>query len=380
MDLINKELPEIFESFDEKRRENFVTAWEYKNSGRPLVGIFCTFLPVELPLAAGAAVVSLCAFSDETIPAAEEDLPRNLCPLIKASYGFAKTDKCPYFYFSDLVVGENTCDGKKKMYEYLADFKPVYVMDLPNRQSDDGLALWKNEILRFKDELERRFGVEITDEKVRAAAAVRNRERQALIQFYGTMKLDPPPMSGLDCYKVLNSSSFSFDREAYAAEVEALTARIMEQGSLSRKKPRILITGSPMGGVYNKILGILDENAYVVAFENCNGAKQFYGLVDENAEDIYGELASFYLNIGCACMSPNPNRMALLRRMIKEYKVDGVLEVVLQSCNTYAVESRGIRRLVNEEFGLPYLFVETDYSTSDNGQLSTRLNAFIEML
>jgi benzoyl-CoA reductase/2-hydroxyglutaryl-CoA dehydratase subunit BcrC/BadD/HgdB len=52
--------------------------------------------------------------SDETIEEAEKDLPRNLCPLIKSSYGFGKTDKCPYFYFSDLVVGETTCDGKKR--------------------------------------------------------------------------------------------------------------------------------------------------------------------------------------------------------------------------------------------------------------------------
>ena len=65
-------------------------------------------------MAAGAVVVSLCSTSDETIEEAEKDLPRNLCPLIKSSYGFGKTDKCPYFYFSDLVVGETTCDGKKK--------------------------------------------------------------------------------------------------------------------------------------------------------------------------------------------------------------------------------------------------------------------------
>ena len=84
-------------------------------------------------MAAGAVVVSLCSTSDETIEEAEKDLPRNLCPLIKSSYGFGKTDKCPYFYFSDLVVGETTCDGKKKMYEYMAEFKPCLCdAQLPN--------------------------------------------------------------------------------------------------------------------------------------------------------------------------------------------------------------------------------------------------------
>ena len=91
--------------------------------------------------AAGAASVSLCSTSGETIPSAEKDLPANLCPLIKSSYGFAKDDKCPFFYFSDIVVGENTCDGKKKMYELMSEFKDVFIMDLPNSQSEKGLAL-----------------------------------------------------------------------------------------------------------------------------------------------------------------------------------------------------------------------------------------------
>ena len=131
--------------------------------------MFCTYLPQEFAEAIGAVTVSLCSVSEETIPDAEEVLPRNLCPLIKASYGFAKTDKCPFFYFSDLVVGETTCDGKKKMYEYLREIKPVHVMELPNSQSENGLALWKQELYKLKEVLEERFGVEITEEKLREA-------------------------------------------------------------------------------------------------------------------------------------------------------------------------------------------------------------------
>ncbi|MDU7305867.1 MAG: 2-hydroxyacyl-CoA dehydratase, partial [Escherichia coli] len=122
---------------------------------------YCTFMPQEIPMAAGAVVVSLCSTSDETIEEAEKDLPRNLCPLIKSSYGFGKTDKCPYFYFSDLVVGETTCDGKKKMYEYMAEFKPVHVMQLPNSVKDDASrALWKAEMLRLQKTVEERFGLD----------------------------------------------------------------------------------------------------------------------------------------------------------------------------------------------------------------------------
>ena len=110
-------------------------------------------------MAMGAVTVGLCSMTDETIPIAERDLPRNLCPLIKASYGFAVSDKCPFFYFSDVVVGETTCDGKKKMYEYMSEFKEMFIMELPNTQKEESLKLWKKEIIRFKEYLEEKFEV-----------------------------------------------------------------------------------------------------------------------------------------------------------------------------------------------------------------------------
>ena len=93
------DLPAIFDQFSEARQKGFLTVMDLKERGIPLVGTYCTFMPQEIPMAAGAVVVSLCSTSDETIEEAEKDLPRNLCPLIKSSYGFGKTDKCPYFYF-----------------------------------------------------------------------------------------------------------------------------------------------------------------------------------------------------------------------------------------------------------------------------------------
>ena len=67
-----------------------------KESGRKVARYFCTYTPLEVLDAAGLLSVSLCGMSNETSPAAETVLPKNLCPLIKSSYGFAITDKCPY--------------------------------------------------------------------------------------------------------------------------------------------------------------------------------------------------------------------------------------------------------------------------------------------
>lgn len=383
MELI-KDLPEIFDEFAAQRQKSFLEIKKLKEKGVPVVGAFCAYFPQEIPAAMGVAVVGLCSTSDETIPDAEKDLPRNLCPLIKSSYGFAKTDKCPFFYFSDLVVGETTCDGKKKMYEYLADYKPVHVMELPNRQSPDGCQMYKNEIIRFKEALEARFEVVITEDQIRAAIKERNRERKALKRLYKLMKREPAPMLGDDLYKVLYGATFKFDKKQSAREIHAICDKIereYEEGKHLEKRPRILVTGSPISGGASKVIKAIEDNGgVVVVFENCGGAKSVEELIDEQNPDVYEALAERYLNIGCSCMSPNPNRYKLMEQLIEEFRADAVVDVVLQACHTYNVETLGIKRLVTEKYHLPYMSLETDYSASDVGQLNTRMAAFIEML
>ena len=378
---LKKNLPEIFEEFAEGRQNAFLNVKKIKDQDKPVIGIFCTYFPQELAVAMNAAVVSLCATSDETIPAAEQDLPKNLCPLIKSSYGFGKTDKCPFFYFSDLVVGETTCDGKKKMYEYLGQFKPVHVMELPNRVSEDGIQLYRNEIIRMKEKLEEVFGVTITEDDIRRGIKVKNAERTAVKNFYSIMKQDPAPISGTDLLNTMVGTTFNFERETIPAQMEALVEKIKAEGKVTEKKPRILITGCPMGGATMKVVKAIEENgATVVCYENCSGAKAIEENVDESIPDVYEALARKYMNIGCSCMSPNDNRIKLLDRMIDEYSVDGVIDVELQACHTYAVETLRIKRFVNEEKHIPYMSLETDYSQADVGQLTTRIAAFIEML
>ncbi len=378
------DLPALFDQFSEARQKGFLSVMELKEQNVPLVGTYCTFMPQEIDMAAGAVVVSLCSTSDETIEEAEKDLPRNLCPLIKSSYGFGKTDKCPYFYFSDLVVGETTCDGKKKMYEYMAEFKAVHVMQLPNSASDaTSRALWKAEIKRLQQVIETRFATPISEAALREAIVLKNRERRALANFYRLGQLNPPALSGSDILKVVYGATFRFDKTALIDELNAMAENIRRQwqeGKRLAARPRILITGCPIGGAAEKVVRAIEENGgWVVGYENCTGAKATERCVAEDG-DVYDALTDKYLAIGCSCISPNDQRLQLLSQMVEEYQADGVVDVILQACHTYAVESLAIKRHVRQRHDIPYIAIETDYSTADLGQLSTRVAAFIEML
>lgn len=380
------DLPEMFNSYSEARKNGFLTVKKLKDEGKNVVGTFCTFAPSEVIYAAGLIPVSLCAKSDETIQDAERQLPRNLCPLIKSSYGFAITEKCPYFYFSDMIIGETTCDGKKKMFEYLGKLKDVHVMQLPQVSTGEAShIMWKNEILRLKDALEAKFHIKIIDEDIKSAIKLKNEERKMLLRICSLGKLDPPPISGLEMLQVLSGASFKWDKVHEFKEINGIIEKALEihksgKSKVKKDSKRILITGCPLGESTFKVVKAVEENGgVVVCYENCTGMKELVELVDESKEP-YEALAEKYLKIGCSCMSPNINRFKLLSNLIDDYRVDGVIDVILQACHTYSVETFAIRQFANNEKNVPYMSIETDYSNMDIEQLKTRIAAFIEML
>lgn len=383
---MNSNLPKEFENFSEARREGFLKVKKYKESGRKIVGTYCTFTPKEVIYAAGAIPVGLCGTNDEPILAAEKHLPKNLCPLIKSSYGFGISDTCPYFYFSDILVAETTCDGKKKMYELMREFKPMHILNLPNiGNSEEAKELWLTEIIRLKERLEKEFHVEVTEDDLRNAIKKCNEERRVLASFYEMMKLNPAPMSGTELIKVLYGTTFTFEKDKQNEDLLKMRDEILksyENGArpVDKHKPRILITGCPLGGVTEKLIkAIEDAGASIVCFENCTGIKDKRELVNEDIDPV-AAIADKYLNIPCACLMDNTGRFESLDELIDEYKVDGVIDIILQSCHPFSVESHKVKEFVTKTKKVPYLTIESDYTNPDSEQNKTRVAAFLEML
>lgn len=382
---MTRPLPNIYDSFSEVRKNDFLKAKAIKDQDGIIAGVFCAFTPEEILDAAGIYSVNLCGTSEETIGAAESTLPKNLCPLIKSSYGFALTDKCPYTYFADIIIGETTCDGKKKMYELLSEIKDTYIMQLP-QGIDRAYAkkMWESELWRLIRRLEQSFGMSITEKQLREASRVKNDVRQAKLDLMDLQKLNPPPIYGKELYNFLEGLRFNFCSDD-TPTIRNIINQIMcgyQKGErpVSIDAKRVLVTGCPIGGVFKKTIGAIEDNGgVVVCFENCGGIKSAIEKVDTEAENIVAAIASRYLNIGCSVMTPNYRRMELLAKLIVEFQVEGIVDIVLQTCHPYSVEGYSIKKMA-KDLGICYISIETDYSESDIGQLTTRLAAFIEMI
>ena len=380
------ELPKSFDDFVDARKAGFLKVKEFVENGGHVVGMFCSYTPLELFDAAGLACVGLCGTSNEPIADAEKVLPKNLCPLIKSSYGFAYTEKCPYTYFCDFIVGETTCDGKKKMFELLNDIKETYVLHLPQSQKRAyAKEIWYQEVKLLKEYMEEKYGIEITDEKLREAARKRNALREKQMELYAMQGAVPPAMKATEVMSTLAQGVFNFGVDAqyasYSAKVEEAKARY-EAGErpVSEKAKRILLRGCPSTGVIQKVGQTIENNGgVIVCLDDCGGERTQKMLVDENADDILRAISDRYLEIHCSVMTTNEGRIENTKAMCEKYKVDGVVEMVLQACHTFNVEANQMQKMCDEE-GIPYMKLETDYSTTDSGQIETRLAAFIEML
>jgi benzoyl-CoA reductase/2-hydroxyglutaryl-CoA dehydratase subunit BcrC/BadD/HgdB len=373
-------------------------AEEAKSKGRPIVGITCEFAPRELIMAAGGVPVCLCGGNAETIPPAEEYLPTNLCPLIKSTFGYHVTGRNPFLKWADLVVAETTCDGKKKMFELMAETKPVYVMELPQKQDDaDALQHWIVEMHKLKAELERRFAVQITPEKIRQAITEMNRERVLRRKLAELMKSDVPPLTGrqlLDFRSIISGIPAAL--EQYEAAVATLGNQSRDVAPSAAKNPardkpiprdsqdddgrvRVLLTGVPVVHGAERVVDIIESSGgLIVCMENCTGLKPILEDVDADSPDPIRALAEKYFRIPCALMTYNRRRIESLRTLAAEYRAECMIDLVWQACTTYDVESYHVRKLAEEELGIPYLRIETDYSPSDSARIAVRVEALCE--
>ena len=382
-------LPEHFEDFAEARREGFLKVKELKDKGENICGAFCQYTPSEIIYAAGLYQVALCGRSPDPIKTAETRLPANLCPLIKASYGHALEESCPYAYFSDVVVGETTCDGKKKMYELLGELKPMQVIHLPNVPDyERSLEMWTEEIRAFAKGLEEKFNVTITDDMLNESIEWCNKERIQAARIYELGKYDPPAITGTKMNDIMEGEQYMFDREAKYNKINEILDQCEKNWhdgiypyEPDPNRPRLIVSGGGYGGVSAKTINVMEElGGAIVCYEGCCGISSRRRLVDEDrSRDPYVRIAEKYIEVPCAVVSPNYRRMDQVRETIKEWHADGYVSITLHSCNPFAIETENIRR-VCEEMDIPLLHIETDFYPGDAGQIRTRIEAFLEMI
>ena len=348
-------------------------------NGKKVAISFCSHVPQEILEAAGFIPLRVPYVRDVS-DSASKILIRNLCPVVKNCCDICEDEA---LRDADLIIAETSCDGKKKMYELISRQDRVYYYQVAQGADRDYVnPLIYSECKHLTRSLAKRLGTPVTDDAIRAAGALYNAERESIIDLMEIQRQTPPAAWGKDIFRALEANRALSDVKERTDANQKTRAQLLSKDSpVPKFAKRILVTGCPLSGVHDKILEAIEENGgVVVCFENCEVMKSAVRHFDTEKDDVYAALADCYQNTACAIMSPNNLRFELLAKLVQEYKVDGILDITLQTCHPYTVERDKMVRFCEDTLGIPYMAVETDAGESDKGQLTTRITAFIEML
>jgi benzoyl-CoA reductase/2-hydroxyglutaryl-CoA dehydratase subunit BcrC/BadD/HgdB len=356
-----------------------------------LVGTTCIHAPEELVYALGATPVRLCNGSYHYDQIGGDFMPAKSCSLVKATLGMLYTDNpVPRAGEPDLIINPTTCDQKKKASAMMESMGyQVYDLELPPaKESEESRLYWQRSVRGFARRLSKLTGKRLTRGRLKAAMAKTARAQMAFRTLHNLRKSSPALFLGKDAFLVTNAFFFD-DIDRWSEAVEDLNEELRQRQregfqTAQRKAPRILFTGSPPIFPNLKLPLLIEEGgAVVVADETCSANRMLYDMsaVDEwRLYDMVDALADRYLKpCTCPIFTRNHDRQRRLLDLAQDFAVDGVVYQAFAGCHVYEMEQRSILDALNER-GIPMLYVETDYSADDQGQLSTRIEAFIESI
>jgi benzoyl-CoA reductase/2-hydroxyglutaryl-CoA dehydratase subunit BcrC/BadD/HgdB len=385
-----QENPLSMQYFYDLFRRVYCLGEELSHTGK-LVGTTCIQAPEELIYAFGATPVRLCNGSYHYDQRGADFMPAKSCSMVKATLGMLDSETViPKVGKPDLVVNPSTCDQKKKSSVMIESMGySVHDLEFPNvKESEASREYWRRSVREFVVRLRQLTGKQLTRSKLKTAMAMTGRAQAAFRTLHNFRRQAPSLILGKDAFLVTNAYFFD-DIERWTEAVEKLNAELAERQAtgfraVQSKAPRIVFTGSPPIFPNLKLpLQIEEAGGVIVADETCSANRMLYDMtaVDEwMLGDMVDSLADKYLKpCTCPIFTRNDDRKRRLLDLVQQFNADGVIYQAFSGCQVYEMEYRSVADEFNKA-GIPMLYIETDYSPDDQGQLSTRIEAFLESL
>lgn len=352
---------------------------EWKDNGGKIVGYFCTHVPDELITAAGLLPVRMRATGSTGTELSDAFYSSINCSFPRHCFNMALNHE---FDILDGLLVPNSCDHIRRIYDNWLrqlDIGFLEMFNLPKKVLDPQVQWYNKEVHLLKEKLEKHFGVEITEEKLRDAIRLHNETRRLLRQIYELRKMDNPPITGAQVLATIVAGT-AIPRDKYNGMLKELLEDLKGAEGIKEYRARIMVVGGILDDPeYMDI--IEDQGGLVVTDSLCFGTRLFWEDINESG-DPYEAIARYQVQERPTCprsYGDQPKRAKFLRDMVKDFNVNGVIGERLLFCDSWVVE-----HYMNDqdlkEAGVPFLKLDREYILSGKGQLRTRVQAFLEML
>ncbi len=354
---------------------------EWKADGKKVVGFFCSYVPEEIIFAADMLPYRVRAVGCESTTMADVYMSQVNCSFSRACLEFAFDGR---YHFLDGLVFVWNCDNLRRVYDILREtrpdqFKLLHFIDVPHKDTEAAINQFADWLIDFKQEIEKVFRVEITDDNLRESINIYNETRDLLKRFYDLRTMKNPPVSGAESLKVILAGTV-IPKPEYNELLKKLLTELEDRAGITDYRARLVIAGG--GGCDDpEYFQIMEDLGGLIVSDNiCFGRRTFMEPVSTEG-DLIHNLARAYLN------RPSCPRMCLklaersreIKDLVERSGADGVVFQRIRYCDLWGGDQLDIKKKMREA-GIPLLTLEREYRLSATGQLRTRVQAFLEQL
>ncbi|MHA1147861.1 MAG: 2-hydroxyacyl-CoA dehydratase subunit D [Promethearchaeota archaeon] len=277
------------------------------------------------------------------------------------------------------VITSHGCDCTNREFDIwleAVDIDFLFYLNVPLKRNKVALKFFKTDIKEMISQLEEELGLKIESDKIKGAIVLMNKIRRLLkelSEYRSTMVL-----KGSEFHELVKSVQIK-DKNTVLETIQSKLKEIKnKEPQVDNKIKRILLTGSVIDD--SEFIKFLESKGFqIVADDICIGSRYFWNLVDENKDPITA-LADYHLSKPIySTKMPSYDRFIFLKELAEKYEIDGVINIAQKFCEPILYDHPYMNKKF-KELGIPYLFIEMLYNREQYAQLSTRFEAFAEML
>lgn len=353
---------------------------KWKDQGGKIMGYFCSAMPVEMITAAGFLPFRVRATGSTSTELSDSYLASINCSFPRHAFNMALKGECD---FLDGLVFFNSCDHIRRVFDHwIRRVKTPFVkiLSLPRQDQPAQVKWFRDELAILRQGMQEHFQVEITDSGLREAIALHNTLRRRQRELYMLRKKDNPPITGAEMLTVTVAGT-AMPPVQYGRLLGELLEDLGKRAGHSGHRARLMLIGAELDNP-DYIEVIEGQGGLVVTDSLCFGSRLIWKDVDEGVKDPLTALAQYYVADRPSCPRVYTRfgaRMDYARKMIRDFKVDGVVFVRLTMCELWGFEQYTASH-DSQGWGVPVLFMDRDYAQTSIGQLRTRVQAFLETL
>ena len=373
----------LLKEFAEYSEHPYRVLSAYKKEGKKVIGVLPYFAPVELVVAAGMIPMGIWGSNKKTIAMAKEYCATFYCTIAQLALEMLLDGTLDQL---DGVITPTICDTLRPMSQNIrvamsGKLPCIFLAHPQNRRPAFGLQFTVDQYNHIKGELEKIAGKTITDDDLRAAIKVMNRNRAARRAFVKLAGQHPEAVSAVNRSAVLRSAWF-MEPVAYTEKLEALNAELEKLPASQWKGKKIVTSGIICDNP--KLLQIFDDNQIAIAADDVAHESRAIRVDAAETGDPMMALAQQFADQDYDVLlydeeSSQNRRADYVVNMVKESGAQGLVLFMQQFCDPEEMEYPYLKKALDDA-GIPHIKLGVDQQMRDFGQASTAIQAFADVL